>query len=170
MKRTEASVVIYLGLGANLGDRQHTLRSAVAALEAAGLEIVRVSSSIETDYLGPGSPQPRYLNAAVEARTTLPPLALLDVTQHIEAAHGRQPDSHMQPRPLDIDILLYGGWTIRHPRLVVPHPRLHERRFALEPLRELGALDARPNLARALAQLDAAGQAGGGAKHAAVHA
>jgi 2-amino-4-hydroxy-6-hydroxymethyldihydropteridine diphosphokinase len=89
----------------------------------------------------------------LEARTHLAPLELLEVVQAIEARHGRRFGTHLQPRPLDIDIVLYGGWSVRHPRLVVPHPRWTERRFVLQPLDDLGVLDERPELRARLAAL-----------------
>src|SRR5262245_30370331 len=100
-------------------------------------------------------PQPPYLNAVLEVRTGLAPLALLDVTQAVERAAGRLPDTHERPRPLDVDILFYGDTTVRHPRLVVPHPRIAERLFVLQPLHDLGALAAYPELAERRRQLAA---------------
>jgi len=155
MQRTRLSVVTYLGLGANLGDRAATLGAALRALRDAGVEPLRISPVYECDYVGPGGPQPPYLDAVLEARTHLAPLALLDRTQGIERLCGRSAGNHMQPRTLDVDVLLYGEWTVRHPRLVIPHPRLHERRFALQPLADLGVLGRWPELERRLAALGA---------------
>jgi 2-amino-4-hydroxy-6-hydroxymethyldihydropteridine diphosphokinase len=143
----QAPIQVFLGLGANLGDRLAALRMAVGALATRGVEPFRLSPLYDTDYVGDFGAQPPYLNAVVEARTHLAPLALLDVTQAIEREAGRAPDTHEQPRRLDIDILFYGDTTFRHPRLVVPHPRLAERLFVLQPLHDLGALAARPDLA-----------------------
>jgi 2-amino-4-hydroxy-6-hydroxymethyldihydropteridine diphosphokinase len=139
-------VVVYLGLGSNQGDRLRHLVEALPALAAEGVRPLRTSRVYAGPYVGPGAPQPEYLNAVVEAETRLQPLALLRAAKAVEARHGRRPASHCMPRPLDIDILLYGGWRIRHPRLVVPHPRLEERRFVVEPLCELGPPAARPAL------------------------
>ena len=143
-------VVVYLGLGSNQGDRRRALATAIAALQAHGVEPMRLSPLYDTDYVGPGGTQEPYLNAVLEARTALAPLALLDVTQAVERAAGRAPATHLLPRPLDIDILFYGRTTFRHPRLQIPHPRIGERRFVLQPLDALGALAARPDLAAAL--------------------
>lgn len=153
MARTGASVVVYLGLGANLGERVATLRSALVALGAAGVEPRRLSPLYESAFVGPGGPQPAYVNAVLEAETALQPLELLRRTQGIEALHGRRPGTHMCPRPLDIDLLFYGRWWLRHPDLVVPHPRIGMRRFVLEPLHDLGALESWPELARRLQTL-----------------
>jgi 2-amino-4-hydroxy-6-hydroxymethyldihydropteridine diphosphokinase len=153
--RSQGAVVVYLGLGANLGDRAAALHGAIGALQTAGVEPLRLSPIYESAYLGPGAAQPRYLNAVLEARTTLPPLALLDTAQAVERAHGRPANTHGQPRTLDVDLLLYGDWIVRHPQLAVPHPRLEARRFVLQPLADLGILATRPQLARALAALGA---------------
>jgi 2-amino-4-hydroxy-6-hydroxymethyldihydropteridine diphosphokinase len=146
MRRASLSVRIHLGLGSNLGDRSAHLRDAARDLATAGVQPLRRSPWYESAYVGPGAPQPPYWNAVLEASTSLRPLELLQVLQGIEARHGRRPGTHLQPRPLDLDILLYAGWTVRHPRLVVPHPRLAERRFVLQPLDDLGCLDGRPQL------------------------
>ena len=146
----DGGVVVYLGLGSNQGDRLGHLRAALGDLQRQGVQPLRVSRLYAGPFLGPGAPQPEYLNAVVEARTRLLPLALLAAAQAVESRYGRRPGSHLRPRPLDIDILLYGGWRIRHAQLVVPHPRLPERRFVLEPLCELGVV--RTPLAAALGE------------------
>src|SRR5262245_38448914 len=150
-----APITIYLGLGSNLGDRRRAVAGALAALVAHGVAVQRVSPLYDTDYVGSRGPQPAYLNAVVEAHTELEPLALLEVLQRIEAAAGRAPHGHDQPRRLDIDILWYGDREIDLPGLVVPHPRLAERRFVLQPLHDLGALADRPALRARLRALEA---------------
>ena len=128
----------YVGLGANLGDRERTLRAAVDALAAEeGIEVVSVSTLRETEPVGVGE-QPRFLNGAVELETTLTARELLDRLLAVEQRFGRVriPGEH-GPRTLDLDLLLYGDEVIDEPGLTVPHPRLHERRFVLEPLAEL---------------------------------
>jgi 2-amino-4-hydroxy-6-hydroxymethyldihydropteridine diphosphokinase len=128
----------YVGLGANLGDRERTLRAAVDALAAEeGIDVVSVSTLRETEPLGVGE-QPRFLNGAVELETTLIARELLDRLLAVEQRFGRVriPGEH-GPRTLDLDLLLYGDEAIDEPGLTVPHPRLHERRFVLEPLAEL---------------------------------
>jgi 2-amino-4-hydroxy-6-hydroxymethyldihydropteridine diphosphokinase len=128
----------YVGLGSNLGDRERTLRAAVAALgDEAGIDVVAVSTLRETAPVGVGE-QPPFLNGAVELETTLTARELLDVLLAVEQRFGRVriPGEH-GPRTLDLDLLLYGQEAIDEPGLTVPHPRLHERRFVLEPLAEL---------------------------------
>jgi 2-amino-4-hydroxy-6-hydroxymethyldihydropteridine diphosphokinase len=130
---------VYIGLGANLGDRETTIRAALAALdEEDGIELVAVSTLRETKPVGVG-PQPLFLNGAAELETTLSARELLDRLLTIEQRFGRVrvPGEH-GPRTLDLDLLLYGDEQIDEPGLTVPHPRLHERAFVLEPLRELG--------------------------------
>ena len=138
------AVVVYLALGANRGDRMRSLRQGLRGLERGGVALLRCSHPYVGPYVGPGAPQAEYLNAVVEGRTSLPPLELLGLLHALERAAGRGARTHMQPRPLDIDLLFYGGWRVRHPRLVVPHPRLATRRFVLEPLAELGVLEQLP--------------------------
>jgi 2-amino-4-hydroxy-6-hydroxymethyldihydropteridine diphosphokinase len=130
----------YIGLGANLGDREATIRAAVDALAAAPeVDVVAVSTLRETDPVGPVQDQPRFLNGAVAVETTLSARALLDLLLRVEADHGRTREGPPGgPRTLDLDLLAYGDEAIDEPGLTVPHPRLEEREFVLEPLRELG--------------------------------
>ena len=134
----------YVGLGSNLGDREETLAAAVERLRAQPeIEVVAVSRFRETEPVGPVE-QPRFLNGAVELETDLEPRALLDRLLAIERSLGRDRTGVPPggPRTVDLDLLLYGEARIAEPGLEVPHPRLHERRFALEPLAELDpALD-----------------------------
>jgi 2-amino-4-hydroxy-6-hydroxymethyldihydropteridine diphosphokinase len=128
----------YVGLGANLGDRERTLRAAVDALGAEeAIEVVAVSTLRETDPVGVGD-QPRFLNGVAALETSLGARELLDRLLAVEQRFGRVrvPGEH-GPRTLDLDLLLYGDETIDEPGLAVPHPRIHERRFVLEPLAEL---------------------------------
>ena len=129
----------YVGLGANLGDREATIRRAVALVdELGGVAVVGVSSLRETEPWGPVE-QPRYLNGAVALETDLRPRELLDALLDVERRLGRARDDEERwgPRTIDLDLLLYGHLVLDEPGLDVPHPRLHERRFALEPLAEL---------------------------------
>jgi 2-amino-4-hydroxy-6-hydroxymethyldihydropteridine diphosphokinase len=121
----------YVGLGANLGDRERTLRAAAEALGA-----LRLSSIRETEPWGL-TDQPRFLNAVAELETELRPRGLLEVLLEGERAHGRVRAERWGPRTLDLDLLLYGDEAIDEPGLTLPHPRLHERIFVLEPLAEL---------------------------------
>jgi 2-amino-4-hydroxy-6-hydroxymethyldihydropteridine diphosphokinase len=130
----------YVGLGSNLGDREHTLRAALERLAAApGVEVVAVSFLRETDPVGPVTDQPRFLNGAAALETSLGPRRLLELLLEVEAEFGRTRDGPPGgPRTLDLDLLLYGDERLNERGLQVPHPRLHERLFVLEPLRELG--------------------------------
>jgi 2-amino-4-hydroxy-6-hydroxymethyldihydropteridine diphosphokinase len=126
----------YLSLGSNLGDRAKNLQDAIAALRKAGISVQRISSMYETepvDYLG----QPRFLNCALEAETQLGALELLHALRGIETQMGSKKLIAKGPRLIDIDILLYGNEIIDTPELQVPHPRMHLRRFVLEPLVEI---------------------------------
>lgn len=128
----------YVGLGANLGDRESTLRGAVEALGGEeGIEVVAVSELRETEPVGVGD-QPLYLNGAVALETTLTADELLELLLAVEQRFGRVriPGEH-GPRTLDLDLLVYGHEEIDEPGLTLPHPRLHDRRFVLEPLAEL---------------------------------
>jgi 2-amino-4-hydroxy-6-hydroxymethyldihydropteridine diphosphokinase len=128
----------YVGLGANLGDRAATLRAAVERLAAEpGIEIVAVSAVRETDPVGLLD-QPRFLNAAVAIDTGLSARELLDRLLGIERSLGRTREGpRFGPRTIDLDLLLYGDQVVDEAGLTVPHPRLHDRLFALEPLVEL---------------------------------
>src|SRR5262249_39424776 len=121
-------------------DREGTLRAAVEALaEIPGVEVVAVSSFRETDPVGPVLDQPRFLNGAVALETSLAARALLELLLRIEARFGRTREGPAGgPRTLALDLLLYDEERIDEPGLEVPHPRLHERAFVLEPLEELG--------------------------------
>ena len=139
------------GLGSNLGDRRAHLEAAVRWLAALG-EVLAVSSFRETAPVG-GPPQPDYLNAAVVVATEQAPRALLQAAQEIERRAGRERGVAWGPRTLDLDLLLYGDRTLREPGLVVPHPRLHERRFVLEPLAEIALDWPVPGLGRTVGEL-----------------
>jgi 2-amino-4-hydroxy-6-hydroxymethyldihydropteridine diphosphokinase len=128
----------YVGLGANLGDRSAMLRAALEQLAAEpGVSLVAASSVRETDPVGPVD-QPRFLNAAAALDTELSPRELLDRLLGIERRLGRTREGpRFGPRTIDLDLLLYGEERLEEPGLELPHPRLHERLFALEPLFEL---------------------------------
>ena len=128
----------YVGLGANLGDREHALRRALELLDAeAGIAVVSASSFRETDPVG-YLDQPPFLNGAVAVETELAPRELLERLLGVERALGRiREGPRFGPRTIDLDLLLYGDAVLDEPGLTLPHPRLHERRFALEPLAEL---------------------------------
>jgi 2-amino-4-hydroxy-6-hydroxymethyldihydropteridine diphosphokinase len=122
----------YIGIGANLGDRRATIEAAVALLEG----VVAVSELRETDPVGV-TDQPAFLNGAVAIETALSARELLDRLLEVERRLGRERRDRWGPRTIDLDLLVYGDETIDEAGLTVPHPRLHERRFALEPLTDL---------------------------------
>jgi 2-amino-4-hydroxy-6-hydroxymethyldihydropteridine diphosphokinase len=124
--------VAYVGLGSNLGDREATIRAAIAALSG----VVAVSELRETDPVGV-TEQPACLNGAVALETERAPRELLESLLAVERELGRERRERWGPRTIDLDLLLYGTETVEEPGLTVPHPHLHERRFALEPLAEL---------------------------------
>jgi 2-amino-4-hydroxy-6-hydroxymethyldihydropteridine diphosphokinase len=130
--------LVYIGLGANLGEREATIRRALELLGRRGdIEVEAVSSLRETDPVG-YEDQPRFLNGAAALRTELAPRALLERMLEVERELGRERTGpRYGPRTIDLDLLLYGVEEIDEPGLRIPHPRLHERRFVLEPLAEL---------------------------------
>jgi 2-amino-4-hydroxy-6-hydroxymethyldihydropteridine diphosphokinase len=128
---------VYLGIGSNLGERHEFLNRAVKAL--GGLrdsKVIWTSSVYETEPVGVLK-QPKFLNAAVEIETSLPPPDLLEEVKRIETAAGRRSTEHWGPREIDIDILIYDGLVFEDERVKVPHPELEKRRFVLIPLREI---------------------------------
>jgi 2-amino-4-hydroxy-6-hydroxymethyldihydropteridine diphosphokinase len=129
----------FVGLGSNLGDPQEQIRRALELLAVEdGVEVVAVSTLRETEPVGYAD-QPRFLNGAAEVRTSLSARQLLERLLGIERRLGRVRGEgpRFGPRTIDLDLLLHGDEVVSKPGLVVPHPRLHERRFALEPLAEL---------------------------------
>ncbi|MGH9028721.1 MAG: 2-amino-4-hydroxy-6-hydroxymethyldihydropteridine diphosphokinase, partial [Acidimicrobiales bacterium] len=123
----------FVGLGSNMGDRASNLRFALD-----GLPDVEASSSVyETSPMGGPPGQDMYLNAVAELHTDLSARRLLEIAKALEKAAGRVEGERFGPRPLDVDVLLVGDLKLDEPDLVVPHPRMWERRFVLAPLHEL---------------------------------
>jgi 2-amino-4-hydroxy-6-hydroxymethyldihydropteridine diphosphokinase len=139
MPENHAMTRSFVGLGSNLGDPREQIGRALDLLAAEqGVEVVAVSALRETDPVG-YEDQPRFLNGAVELRTSLSARELLERLLGIERRLGRVRGEgpRFGPRTIDLDLLLHGDEIVAEPGLVVPHPRLHERRFALEPLADL---------------------------------
>ena len=128
--------IVYIALGSNLGDRAEHLRAAREQIPAPDLRVLRESSIYETAPRDIED-QPWFLNQVIECETDLFPRQLLARLKKIERAMGRKKRVPKGPREIDLDILLYGDAVVKAPELEVPHPRLSERRFVLEPLAEL---------------------------------
>ena len=129
----EPVIPVYVGLGANLGDRELNLRRALGMLAEADCHVLSVSPLYETEPGGVLS-QPRFLNAAAALTTALAPHVLLAALKRIETAMGRRVTVRYGPRPIDLDLLLYADLRIQTPNLTVPHPGLVERFTVLVPL------------------------------------
>ena len=148
----------YVGLGANLGDREAMLRAALEQLAAEpGVEVAAVSAFRDTAPVGLVD-QPRFLNAVAAVETELPARELLERLLGVERRLGRTREGpRFGPRTIDLDLLLYGDAELAEPGLEVPHPRMHERLFVLEPLAELDpnlVVPGRGSLAELLAGLE----------------
>jgi 2-amino-4-hydroxy-6-hydroxymethyldihydropteridine diphosphokinase len=152
--RNPTAVTAYLGLGANLGDREKNIRAALAALARTdGVTVTKISALLENPAIGGPPNSPPYLNAAAEIKTTLGSHALLHHTLEIEKVLGRTRTQKWEPRLIDIDLLLYGDHIISSQELVIPHPLMHERRFVLQPLSEIAPEAVHPVLQMTIAGL-----------------
>ena len=132
---TNEQPAVYLGLGSTLGNRQKNLDMALDLLSQR-LRVKKVSSVYDTEPVD-NPDQPRFLNMVCQVYTNLAPTELLALAKAVESKMGRIPRGRNAPRPIDIDILLYGDQVIETPELVIPHPRLTERAFVLIPLAEI---------------------------------
>ncbi len=141
----------YISAGSNLEDPKSNLEFALKSLQEQNT-LLKVSSYFETEPVG-FSDQPWFLNIVVGLKTRLAPHNLLELCQEIENSCGRVRTFPNAPRTLDLDILLYGNRIINEDNLVVPHPRLHNRRFVLEPLVEIAAEEIHPLLNRSFREL-----------------
>lgn len=145
------SDIAYLSLGSNLGQRAHELRSAIERLGRVG-KLLSISSFYETQPVEVID-QPWFLNCVVALETDLSPVGLLDATLAIEREMGRERTRQKGPRNVDIDILLFGERIVHSPRLTIPHPAMHQRRFVLEPLAEIAPEARHPVLKKAVREL-----------------
>lgn len=145
---------VFIGIGSNQGDRLMLISRAVKLLSAVGgVQVTRLATIIETEPVG-GPPQPPFLNTVVEAETARAPQELLAILKDIERRLGRTPSPvRWAARPIDLDLLLYDERVITEPGLTVPHPRLHERGFVLEPLAQLSPELIHPVLKEPIAAL-----------------
>lgn len=143
--------VVYLSLGSNVGDRAANLKTAIERLGEMG-NVLAVSSFYETEPVET-SPQPWFLNCAVKLDTEKMPRQLIAAILSLEQEMGRQRRQPKAPRTIDIDILLFGSSVIELPSLTVPHPRMHERRFVLEPLAEIAPDGRHPVFKRTIREL-----------------
>ena len=143
---------VYLSLGSNVGDRERMLGEALRLLESPGLHVARVSPVYETEPQDLKN-QPWFLNLVAEVQTGLFPMQLLTRVRKIERELGRKRTVDKGPRSIDIDILLYGESVIDSHDLVVPHPRMTERRFVLQPLADLAPDLRHPVLRRTIKEL-----------------
>ncbi|HLD22231.1 MAG TPA: 2-amino-4-hydroxy-6-hydroxymethyldihydropteridine diphosphokinase [Patescibacteria group bacterium] len=144
---------VYIALGSNLGEREKYLQQAIEALKKLG-SVAAVSSFYDTEPVGYTN-QPNFLNAAIKLETTVSPQELIQKTIQIEKEQGRVRDPQNQngPRTIDIDILLYDDLIISEPQLTIPHPRMHERKFVLEPLAEIAPGAVHPVLHKTISEL-----------------
>jgi 2-amino-4-hydroxy-6-hydroxymethyldihydropteridine diphosphokinase len=165
-KKSKAGTMIaYLGLGSNVGDREEYIEQALFLLEKnPAISVSRHSSNYETEAEG-GADMPFFINAAVEIRTKLSPHKLLEVCQEIETALGREREVEWGPRTIDIDILLYENEIVSEDKLQIPHPLLHERLFVLKPLREIAPHFIHPVLEKTIEALYDERKAEGGDKY-----
>jgi 2-amino-4-hydroxy-6-hydroxymethyldihydropteridine diphosphokinase len=143
---------VFLGLGSNLGDREAAIEGALAGLAARGFRATLRSSLWLTEPVG-GPPQGFFLNAVAGGETALAPEALLEACLATEREMGRVRAERNGPRTIDVDILFFGERTCDAPGLLIPHPRLHERRFVLAPLAEIAPRLVHPVLGVTVAEL-----------------
>lgn len=144
--------IAYIALGSNLGDKEKNLRRALLLLTQQGVEVVRVSSFLSTEPYGV-TDQPQFLNAVACVRTSLAPLALLDVLLATELAMGRVRLRHWGERNIDLDLLLYEDVVLDLPRLHLPHPDMQNRDFVLLPLAEIAPELKHPTLQKTIWKL-----------------
>jgi 2-amino-4-hydroxy-6-hydroxymethyldihydropteridine diphosphokinase len=135
-----ASVIAYIAMGSNLGERRRSIHVAVLKLrQTDGINVRKISAMLDNPAVGGPPDSPNFLNAVVEIQTLLSPRTLLQRLLQIEKELGRTRRVRWEPRIIDLDILLYGDQIVSGEELVIPHPLLHERKFVLEPLAEIAS-------------------------------
>jgi 2-amino-4-hydroxy-6-hydroxymethyldihydropteridine diphosphokinase len=148
------SVTAYVALGANLGDRRRSIGNAIQRLdETVGIVVKKQSSLMESPAVGGPSDSPPFLNSVIEIETTVAPQELLRLFLKIEQSLGRRRREKWEPRPIDLDLILYGDQIIDTPDLNVPHPLMHTRPFVLQPLAEIAPDSFHPVLRQTASQL-----------------
>lgn len=141
-----------IGLGSNLGERDKNIRTALEKMKEKGIELLRVSSVLETEPYG-YTDQPKFLNAVCLVETNLTPDQLLDVLLEIEKEMGRVRERKWGPRIIDLDIIFYEDLVLESERLIVPHPDMHNRWFVLAPLAEICPDYVHPKLKKTVREL-----------------
>lgn len=141
-----------IGLGSNLGERDKNIRTALEKMQEKGIELLRVSSVLETEPYG-YTDQPKFLNAVCLVETNLTPDQLLDVLLEIEKEMGRVRERKWGPRIIDLDIIFYEDLVLESERLIVPHPDMHNRWFVLAPLAEICPDYVHPKLKKTVREL-----------------
>lgn len=142
---------IYLGLGSNLGRREENLQKALASL-VPDITVTKISAIYETEPMYVQN-QPKFLNMVCEAKTELAPMQVLHKLQMAEREGGREEYTHNKPRPIDIDLLFYGTEVVKTPELTIPHPKIPERAFVLDPMSEIAPDFVHPVLGETISQL-----------------
>lgn len=154
MGKVKTGKLAYIGVGANVGDREGNIRAAIERLRAIpDIEVLRVSKLIDNPAAGGPAGSPSFLNGAVEVSTTLSARELLDRLFEIEKSLGRERRLKWGPRTIDLDLLLFGDEIIAEPGITVPHALLHERTFVLEPLNEIAPNAIHPTLRKSMSEL-----------------
>src|SRR5262245_38839990 len=145
--RSNSHITAFIGVGANVGDRESNIRCAIEKLGSTqGVKVVHISNLLENPAIGMGDDAPPFLNGVAQIETTFGAHALLQRLLEVERELGRQRREKWSPRTIDLDLLLYGDQIISSDELLVPHPLMHERRFVLEPLAQIAPEVVHPTL------------------------